>query len=83
MIEIPTWLAILPKNAGVNFKEFTSAIGINEEAMRFRIRNGSMGTPKPDFRMGRLKAGGKQYWKAATVRNHIRHLNRKEMESKL
>jgi len=98
MIEIPTWLANLPKNAGVNLKEFSSAIGINQEALRFRVKNGSMGAPKPDFnpasteyrRKNRdahkweyMRARKINYWKAVTVRNYIRHLNRKEMEGKL
>jgi hypothetical protein len=95
MIEIPKWLAAMPKKASVNIKEFADILGIDLGAMRSRVYQGRMGMPKPDFNsrvtipdeMGRvplakgLSTGkGKNYWKAVTVRNYIRYLNRKELE---
>lgn len=86
MIEIPTWLAMLPKNAGVKSKEFADLLGVSYETLMQRHRNGLMGFPPPDYSLkGRITgmgtpAKGAKTWKAVTVRNYIRHLNRKELE---
>ncbi len=86
MIEIPTWLAMLPKNAGVKSKEFANLLGVSYETLMQRHRKGLMGFPPPDYSLkGRITVGGMRFkgaktWKAVTVRNYIRHLNRKELE---
>ena len=93
MIEIPNWLAKLPKNACVNIDEFSKLIGVNKTTIQWRYSNDVYSTPKPDFNskvtrrtdlagapLAYSKGKGKNHWRAVTVRNHIRHLNRLELE---
>ena len=86
MIEIPEWLKVLPKNAKVGSKDFAIALGISVRTLDSRIYRCVYDTPKPDGKIRRAspiatrKLGSKNYWKAVTVRNHIRHLNRLELE---
>lgn len=85
MIEIPTWLEILPKKAKINSKDFALALGISVQILDNRISRGTYNTPKPDGKVSRPdKKDGRRnalnYWKAVTVRNHIRNLNRLELE---
>ena len=95
MIEIPQWLSRLPKNACVNTKEFAQLLGVTPNTLHHRLINGTYSMPIPDFnsrviqedKFGRVKKArgyangkGKNNWKAVTVRNYIRHLNRLELE---
>lgn len=90
MIKIPDWLAKLPKNACVNNAEFAKVLGIKPKDLQNRLARQNIPTPKPDFnsklmrhekRVGIVcQTRGKNYWRAVTVRNYIRHLNRLELE---
>lgn len=86
MIEMPTWLAMLPKNAYLEAREFAKALGITVDALNQRHTKGAMDFPRCDFKSrGGVSCTGKpkiprQRWKAVTVRNYIRYLNRKELE---
>lgn len=90
MIKIPEWLAKLPKDAGINHKDFAKALGIKPSALQWRISKGVYDTPQPDFnsnQSGRISMihtnyRGKNHWRAVTVRNYIRHLNRLELSNK-
>lgn len=97
MIEIPEWLAKLPKNACIKHSEFAQVLGITQNALQFRVSNKTYSTPEPDFnsrirqndKRGRVvkanglsKGRGKNHWRAVTIRNHIRHLNRMELEKR-
>ena len=92
MIEIPDWLAKLPKNARLNLDEFSKALGISRELLTSRRSKGHMDTPPEDGFCNRnygpnhgvpangVKKRRKPTWKAVTVRNYIRHLNRLELD---
>ena len=90
MIDIPEWLAKLPKNACVNNAEFARVLGIKPKDLQNRVYRKNTTIPSPDFNTkldvhgGRAiiasRTRGKNYWRAVTVRNYIRHLNRLELE---
>jgi hypothetical protein len=86
MIEIPIWLAKLPKNAMINSKELADALNIPVDTLMKRHREGFCDFPKCDKRHNTvLTSNGKpvntkSMWKAVTARNYIRHLNRLELE---
>ena len=90
MIIIPEWLAKLPKDACINHKDFAKVLGIKPSALQWRVSKGVYDTPQPDFNskqggrivMVHLNSQGKNHWRAVTVRNYIRHLNRLELSNK-
>lgn len=86
MIKIPDWLAKLPKNAAIDKYEFAKAIDAKPHDIDNWLKRDSMDMPKPDksaapklTQRGR-KVCSKNYWRAVTVRNYIRHMNRLELE---
>lgn len=83
MIEIPEWLAVLKKDARIDIKGLSALVGIKRWSMYDRIKAGT--APPPDYIKGQSVKYGKPamglfQWKAVTVRNYIRHLNRLELE---
>lgn len=97
MIEIPDWLAKIHKNACVNIDEFSKLICVGKTAIQWRYSNDVYSTQKPDFnsRVTKMtylagshlthtysKGKGKNHWRAVTVRNYIRLINRLELEKR-
>lgn len=89
--KIPDWLAVLPGNALLTTRDMYKMFGYKSgDIMTVSIHNNRIGVqfPDPDYR-GYLKFGSKvvqmergrensviQRWKASTIRNFIRHVNR-------
>ena len=68
MIEIPDWLAKLPKNAGVSLKELSIIIGISDEGLRARVKKGLYDTPKPDhMHTPTRRYDGRASWRSVRV----------------
>lgn len=81
--KIPEWLAVLPKGRMINSKDFADALGIKRAALNCRLGQGLCDFPKPDStlkRVGRDKKCPTNQWKAVTVRNYIRKLNRESQK---
>ena len=79
--KIPEWLAVLPKNARLNSREFAEALGLKYHTFTSRVSEDLCGMPRPDFKFepknfGRRRFLSNNQWKAVTVRNYIRKLNR-------
>lgn len=93
MIKISEWLAALPKNACIGLDEFAGVLGVSRDVLRGRVYKGLKDMPKPDFntryahsknRVKIMSRGrGSLKWKAVTVRNYIRHLNRIEKQEEI
>lgn len=91
--KIPDWLAVLPSNALLTIKDMYKMFGYSSAAsMTSSIHKNSakMQFPCPD-KTGKLlikswfkdTAGHNRTlrWKASTIRNFIRHVNRKTVNS--
>lgn len=88
--KISEWLAVLPGNALLTTKDMHKMFGYKSgDIMTVSIHNNRIGVqfPNPDFK-GYLKPQESWYgfvghntiqrWKASTIRNFIRHVNKKD-----
>lgn len=95
--KIPDWLAALPSDALLTTKDMYKMFGYKSgHVMIVSIHNNRVGVqfPDPDYR-GRIRkdttniipmsmcrgAALTLRWKASTIRNFIRHVNRKTVNS--